>query len=399
MDEEGDVKKKKKKKVSGIHLDDTILVSEKLKAVPAGEVQDAEKHAEVDGGKRDEDDADIAFDLPSSSHGRGTKREKQGTTPTARELEQPAPGCPKLSLPSLNEFVSEKEKEDLFNSLSRELLQYVSSWPEAAKYSKQVEQKHSKQRSDSKSNVRQQPEAYQVPAKTRQTAEHLFAALKKWLSRTWQKGVSFNNTYHVGVLMEKDVETLRRGRDPIFATKLETVWNGDGFEVASVPVLDIDENDWLSLSHKFKTKHVTGDNFFPSESYQAKLDVQDLFGRNDAMLQDVAMSSPQLEAEEDTTMGVHVQLEAQTSQINLNTDADGRFFAASPDQRNERVLRPYNSEPILPTFQMRAIESYKDNAMLRRSVSLNKGNHTSKQQSTKSTKSLALDKPFMEFAR
>mmetsp|Transcript_4714 Transcript_4714/g.17125 ORF Transcript_4714/g.17125 Transcript_4714/m.17125 type:complete len:693 (-) Transcript_4714:49-2127(-) len=449
MDEELDVKKKKKKKVSGIHFDDTIVVSEKIIEDSSEELKERrevwhdiqERANSIDYGISDEspcvsptlesnaeeskrqaisdatskeisitapperesqneqekEDADQAFDLPSVSKSGASQNEKQEITRIPREEEVPSAGCPKLSLPSLNEFVSEKEKEELFNRLSRELLQYVSLWPEASKLSNQEQKPQAKQKSNSKPNTRQQPEDYQVPVKTRKLAEHFLAALKKWLSRTWQKGMIFNNTYHIGILMEKDLDTLRRGRDPIFATKLETVWNGDGFEVKSVPILEIEEGDWLNLAQKFKTKHITGNNFFPSESYQAKLDINELIGKNDVSNQEFQSLSIQAEYEEDTDVGISVQFQPRTSQINLNTDVDGRFFTDTADMRRERILRPFSSEPILSVSK--TFEDSQNFARFGRSNSFNKGSVFSKYTSSKPTKSLALDKPFMEFAR
>eukprot|EP00961_Rhodomonas_salina_P011158 149395-Rhodomonas_salina.1 len=80
-----------------------------------------------------------------------------------------------------------------------------------------------------------------------ETAKDLAYTLKRWLVKAWEGGVRLCNTFHLGTLMQRDVDKLTRGQDPLIQSRLETVWNGSELEVRSTPVAQTSEAEFVDL--------------------------------------------------------------------------------------------------------------------------------------------------------
>ena len=213
--------------------------------------------------------------------------------------EPPSAGCPNLATPNLDAYISDKDRDELFQSMAHGLLEYIGCYPLArkapippkgtdahgndtrskeekerearlrAKGAKAREAAGRKRREEEEAEKKQKPKPL-VP-KDEKTAQDFGYAIKRWLERIWKANVQLRNTYHIGDLMEGDVGQLAKGANPILESKLDTVWNGDGFEVKLVPLADVSEWDWRDLARRFKDQHLIGDKFFPSEDYSTQV--------------------------------------------------------------------------------------------------------------------------------
>jgi len=249
-------------------------------------------------------------ELELREHEQDVRQERRQFLRTSHDLEGPpeakkrrnpatepsSEGCPSLVTPSLDAYISEKDKDDLFKSMARGLLEYIGCFPLARKVPIPRKDSHdrddklktkeerdrearlkakaaaaSKKRENKDQGETNKKKPQPPPPKTEKTALDFEYAIKRWLERTWKNGLSLVNTYQIGELMEKDVGFLLKGSSPILESKLESVWNGYGFETKSVPLADVSEWDWRDLAHRFRNQHLIGDKFFPSEEYESQV--------------------------------------------------------------------------------------------------------------------------------
>ena len=218
--------------------------------------------------------------------------DKPTVPPTKRDpgSEPPSVGCPSLLTPNLDAYVSDKDKDSLFQTMARGLLEYIGCFPLARKVpippksnekddmSKSKEEREREARLKAKAAANKRREKNQedkskkkgpppLPPKSEKTAKDFQYAIQRWLERSWKAGVTLTNAFRIGELMEADSTHLLKGQAPILESKLDTVWNGYGFEVKSVPLADVSEWDWRDLAKRLKHQHLIGDKFFPSEEY------------------------------------------------------------------------------------------------------------------------------------
>ena len=206
--------------------------------------------------------------------------------------EPPSAGCPSLATPSLDAYISDKDKDDLFKSMARDLLKYIGCFPLARKVpipkkdaagrddkpkTKEEHEREARLQAKATANKKRDKDMEDKkkkippPPKTEKTALDFEYAMKRWLERCWKGGHPLVNTYRIGELMEADADYLLKGSSPILESKLESVWNGFGFEVRSVPIADVSEWDWRDLALRFRNQHLIGDKFFPSEEYESQV--------------------------------------------------------------------------------------------------------------------------------
>jgi len=279
---EGDVSKAKAA-TDGSGADD---VSEQLSN---SEAQDAVKREQEE---REMEEREEKMQFLRTSH----NLDKPTVPPTKRDpgSEPPSAGCPSLLTPSLDAYVSDKDKDSLFQTMARGLLEYVGCFPLARKVpippksdetddmSKSKEQREREARLKAKAAANKRRDKNQednskkkgplpLPPKTEKTAKDFQYAIQRWLERSWKAGVTLTNAFRIGELMEADSAHLLKGQAPILESKLDTVWNGYGFEVKSVPLADVSEWDWRDLAKRLKHQHLIGDKFFPSEEYNPQL--------------------------------------------------------------------------------------------------------------------------------
>ena len=220
--------------------------------------------------------------------------EKPPETKKARNpaAEPPSAGCPSLATPSLDAYISDKEKDALFKAMARGLLEYVGCFPLARKVpipkkeaggkdekpkTKEERDREARLKAKASANrkrdkdMEEKKKKLPPPPKTEKTALDFEYAMKRWLERGWKKGLPLVNTFRIGELMDADVGQLLKGSEPILESTLESVWNGYGFEVRSVPIADVSEWDWRDLALRLKNQHLIGDKFFPSEEYESQV--------------------------------------------------------------------------------------------------------------------------------
>ena len=231
--------------------------------------------------------------------GKGKALDSPSREPKKRDpaIEPPSAGCPSLATPNLDSYISDKDRNELFRTMARGLLQYIGLFPIARKVpiprdkvkleedkskSKEEREREARLRAkaaaaakrrekdenlEDKKNKKDQP----LPPKSEKTAMDFEYAIKRWLERTWKAGQALVNAYQIGMLMEADVQYLVKGATPILESKLESVWNGSGFVVQAMPLADVSEWDWRDLARRLRDQHLIGDKFFPSEEYMPQV--------------------------------------------------------------------------------------------------------------------------------
>ena len=255
--------------------------------------------AESDQQKQEEEEREEKAEFLRTSH----EFTNQSPAPGKKRdmaSEPPSAGCPNLATPNLDAYISDKDRDELFRSMAHGLLEYIGCYPLArkapippkgidahgndtrskeekerearlrAKGAKAREAAGRKRREEEQETEKKRKSKPLLP-KDEKTAQDFGYAIKRWLERIWKANVQLRNTYHIGVLMEGDVGQLAKGTNPILESKLDTVWNGDGFEVKLVPLADVSEWDWRDLARRFKDQHLIGDKFFPSEDYSTQV--------------------------------------------------------------------------------------------------------------------------------
>jgi len=207
--------------------------------------------------------------------------------------EPPSARCPSLVTPSLDAYVSDKERDDIFKNMARGLLEYIGCHPLARKVpispkdadgrddqfkSKEERERETRLKAKAAAANKKQDKQQQVknkqkppPPKNEKTSLDFEYAIKRWLERSWKANLPLTNAYQIGEAMEADTLHLSKGQEPILESKLDTVWNGYGFEVKSVPLADVSERDWKDLARRLRDQHLIGDKFFPSEEYHPQV--------------------------------------------------------------------------------------------------------------------------------
>ena len=253
------------------------------------EAQNAARQEREEREEREREDREEKMQFLRTSH----DLDKPLAPPTKRDpaSEPPSAGCPSLVTPSLAAYISDKDKDSLFQTMARGLLEYIGCFPLARKVpippksddqdnkskSKEEREREARLRAKAAANKRRdKPQEDKgnkktspppPPPKTEKTAKDFQYAMRRWLERSWKAGLLLTNAFRIGELMEADSDHLLKGQEPILESKLDTVWNGYGFEVKSVPLADVSEWDWRDLAKRLKHQHLIGDKFFPSEEY------------------------------------------------------------------------------------------------------------------------------------